>query len=240
MRLVAQLGIDTFYIVVVHKIIQLQSFWPVAAHFIEAFYGMSDLKVVVIIVSGIQCLVQMIVGNGMKGSFVDPADVIAVDDLTHQPEFRFYFIGSLTQCLHKIKIQHIGSVQTDTVNIEFVYPETDHIADIVLNFRIALVQFYQKIVTAPVLIRESIVVFIVATEVHIAVPVTVAGVLPVGLNIFKCKKVTAGVIEYTVQNNTDALLMTFLYKMSQIFICAKTAVQFLVVCGFITMSYGFK
>ena len=201
---------------------------------------MRDFKVIVIVMSGIQGLMQVIVGNGMQGSFIDPADIISVNDLTHQPELRLHFIGSLTKSLHEIEIQYICGIQADSVNIECFHPETNYITDIIFDLWITLIQLYQKVVATPVLVGKTIVILIVAIEIHIAVPVTVAGILPVFLNILKCKKVSSGVIEYTIQNNPDAGSVTFFYKSSQIVVCTQATVQFLIIGCFVTMSYRFK
>ena len=240
MCFIIQLGVDTFYVMVVHKIIQLQSIRTVTTHFIETFYGMRNFKVIVIVMSGIQGLMQMIVGDGMQGSFIDPADIISVNDLTHQPELWLHCIGCLTKSLHKIKIQNVCSIQTNTVNIECFHPETNHITDVIPYFRITLVQFHQKIIATPVLVGKTIVIFIVAVEIHIAVPVAVERIFTVLQNIFKCKKIASGVIEYAIQNDPDTLTVTFFYKINQVFIRTQTTVQLLIISCFVTMSHRFK
>lgn len=53
--LILQFCIDPFHIVVVHKIIELQSIWLVASHLIEAADRMCNFKIVVIVVPGVQC-----------------------------------------------------------------------------------------------------------------------------------------------------------------------------------------
>ena len=61
--------------------------------------------------------------------------------------------------------------------------------------------------------------------------------LTVLLNVFKCKEITACVVKYTVKDNFDSFFMTCCYEVLKIFICSKTGIQFLVISGFITMSY---
>ena len=141
---------------------------------------------------------------------------------------------------HEIKIQNIGGIQADSVNIKLGNPETDYIADIVLYFRVALVQFYQKVVSAPVFIRKTIIIFGISAEIYITVPVYIWGMLAVFLDIFKSKEIAACMIEYTVEDNTDALFVAGLYKIGEIFVCSKTGVQFFLIGCLIAMSYTFK
>ena len=92
---------------------------------------MCDLKEVVVIKAGVNALVQLVVRNRMEHFRVHPAAVITVDDFTHKPEIRFHGSGLCTHFLHEIKVQDIGCVQTDAVNVKFVHPETDHIKKII-------------------------------------------------------------------------------------------------------------
>ena len=154
----------------------------------------------------------MIVGDRVKSSLVDPAGIITMNHFTHQPEVRFYFIGGVTQSFHEIKIQDIGGVQTNAIDIKFADPEANDITDIIFHFWISLVQLDQKIIATPVFVRKPIIVFIIAIEVHITIPVTVTGMFPVFLDIFECKKISSGVIKYAIQNYSNALAVTFLYK----------------------------
>jgi hypothetical protein len=57
------------------------------------------------------------------------------------------------------------------------------------------------------------------------------------LNIFKCKEITACVIEYTIENNFDLFFMTGCYKVLKVFVRPETGIQLFVICGFIAMSY---
>ena len=240
MCLLIQLCINTFYVMIVYKVIKFQTLRTVAAHFIETLYGMSYFKIIVVVMTGIQSFVQMIVGNRVKSPFIDPAGIITMDHFAHQPEVRFHLICCVAQSLHKIKVQYIRRIQTNTVNIKFADPEANHIADIIFHFRITLIQFYKKIIAAPVFIGKTVIIFSISIKIHIAVPVAVTRLFSVGLNIFKCKKIAAGMIKYTVQNHPDTLSVAFFYKVGQIFIRSQAAVQLLIVRSFITMSHRFK
>ena len=100
---------------------------------------MGNLEIVVVIMTAVECLVKRVVRDTVKRLAVYPAAVITVDNLAHQPEIRLDFLCSTTEHTHKIKIKDIGSIKTDAIYIKFRNPVTDHITDIILNIRIALV-----------------------------------------------------------------------------------------------------
>ena len=135
--------------------------------------------------------VSGMVGNNLKlYSFVD--------NLSHQPEIRLYIIRYSSQHLHIFKIQHICSIQTDSVNVKLTYPETDDILNILFDCRIVLVQFYEEVIATPVIIRKTIVVGVVTPEVYIAVPVFVLRVFSVFDNVLKCEEIASGVIKHAI------------------------------------------
>ena len=240
MSLVGQFGVDPLHIMVVHKIIELQPVGTVASHLIEPSHGVGDLEIVVVIVARIERLVKMVIGDRVKSALVDPPGIVAVDHFTHEPEIRSDLIGRLPKGLHISEIQHIGGIQTDPVDPEFSGPEADHITDIVSDSRIVLIQLRKKIISAPVVIGKSVVVFIIAPEIHMAVPVFVRRLVPILLNILKSKKVSSRVIENSIQDDPDSLSVAFLHKGCQVFVGSQTAVQLFVVRGLVTVAHGFK
>ena len=220
---------------VVHKIVEIQ-----ITHILKIFYCVGDFKIVVVIMSAVKSFMKGIICYAVKGLAVYPATVISVDNLSHQPEILFYFVSSVTKNAHEIKIKDIRSIKTDSVNIKFRNPETDHITDIILYLRITLVQLNKKVVSAPVFVGETIVVLGVSTKIDIAIPVYIRRMFTVLLDIPECKEITACMVEYAVKDYTDAFVMTCFHKVCKIFIGSKTGVQFLVVCCLIAMSYTFK
>ncbi len=182
----------------------------------------------------------MIIGHGMQRALVDPTGVVSVDYFAHKPELGLYFVCHMPQRFHEVKIQYVGSVQAYAVNVKLADPKADHVTDIVPNRRIALVQFRQQIIAPPVVVGESVVVFIVPPEIYIAVPVSVGRVFPVAPDILEGEKVSAGVVEHAVQDYPDASVMAFSHKIFQIFVVSQATVQFFVIRGLIAMPYGLK
>ena len=89
--------------------------------------------------SGIQAFMQLIICYRMQHAIVYPTTVIAMDHFTHQPKIRFHSICHLTHRMHKSMIQYICRIQTDSINIKGIDPETDHIKKILHHLRISLI-----------------------------------------------------------------------------------------------------
>ncbi len=79
---------------------------------------MSDLKIIVIVMTGIETLVQFIVRHGMKDLIVGPAGIIPMDHFAHQPEIFFFLRSSPAHLFHEIKGQAVCTVQTDAVDVK--------------------------------------------------------------------------------------------------------------------------
>ena len=183
---------------------------------------------------------QMIIGHRMQSLFIDPAGILPMNHFSHEPEIFLHFLGKTAQTAHKIKIQYVCRIQTQSVDPEFRHPETNRIHQVIPHFRIAQVQFCQKIKTAPVIIGETVMVFIITPKIHIAVPVYISAVFPVCANILKRKKIAAGMIEHPIEHYPDAFFMTALHELLEIFIGSQTAVHLPIVRRVIAMRSGFK
>ncbi len=240
MHLIAKFRINPLHVMVIHEIVKLQPVRPVAAHSIKALDRMGDLKIIMVVVAGIKGFMQMVIGNGMQSALVDPSGIIPMDHFPHKPKLGLHFVGHLAQGFHKIKIQYVCGIQPDPVHIELFDPKSDHVANIILHRRVVLVQFHQQIITAPVFIGKSIVIFIVPPKIHIAVPIFIRGIFPVPFYILKSKKITAGMVEHAVKNNPHPLFMALGYKIGQILVGTQPAVQFFVIRSFVPMADGFK
>lgn len=106
----------------------------------------------------------------------------------HKPEVRFHLVCNMAQSLHKIKVKYVRRVKTDTIYIKLADPEADYITNIIFYGWISLIEFYQQVVSAPVIVAETIIVLVVAVKVYIAVPISIRRAFAFLLNVFKRKK----------------------------------------------------
>ena len=229
---VAQLVGQALHIVVVREQIQP----GIVAQALQTAHGVGDLEIVVVVVAAPQALVQLVVGHRVQHLRVCPAAVIPVDHLAHEPELGLHLIGKAAQPPHEVKVQHIGGVQTDAVNIKFIHPEADGLVVVVLHLRVALVQLDQQIVAAPVAVGKAVVVLVVAPEIHIAEPVLIAGVLAVCLQVLERKEIPAHMVEHAVHDHLLAPGMAVCHKVPELLIGADAAVYQPVINGVVAMG----
>ena len=113
--LVVQLGMDALHVVVVHKAVERPAVDTVLH---EAVDRMGNFEIVVVVVAAVERLVQGIIRHRVQHSGIHPALVLAMDHLTHQPEFRLDGVRQVPQRPHEIKVQHVGGVQAQPVDVE--------------------------------------------------------------------------------------------------------------------------
>ena len=133
MFFVVQFGRNPVHIMIVYKRVQLSAAVNTAICIKLSPNCMSNLKIIMVVMPRIKPLMQFVIRHGMQHIAVDPARIIPVYYLAHQPEFRFYRIRQLAHFLHKIKIEHICTVKAYPVDIKFFYPEADHIEQIIAH-----------------------------------------------------------------------------------------------------------
>ena len=136
--------------------------------------GMGNLEVIVRLMAGPESLVQLIVCDRMQHLRICPARIVAVDDLSHQPEIRLFLQNHMAHLPEEIKIKAVRAVQPDAVNIKRVDPETNHIKQVVLHLRISEVQIDQIARSPPRLIGESVMISAVPAKIDALVPVLVS------------------------------------------------------------------
>ena len=208
----------------------------VVAQTLQPTHGMRDLEIVVVVVAAPQALVQLIVGHGVEHFGVGPAAVIAVDDLAHQPELRLDLVGEAAQPFHEVEVQHVGCIQPDAVDVEFMDPEADGVEVVVLHLRVPLVQLDQQVEAAPVAVGEAVVVLVVAPEVDIAEPVLIPGVLAVGLQVLERKEIPAHMVEHAVHDDLLAAGVAVGHELLELLVGAKAAVHQAVVDGIVAVG----
>ena len=197
---------------VVYEIVELEAVGVVAAHLVQALYRVCDLKEVVVVVAGVERLMQLVVGDGVQRPLIHPARIISVYDLPHQPEVGLDLVCDVSERFHKVKVEHVRRIETDTVHIKLAHPEADDITDVVLHCGMALVEFHEQVVSAPVVVAEAVVVLVVSPEVHIAVPVLVLGSLALFFDVFERKEIASCVVEHAVKDHPDLFFVAFSHE----------------------------
>ena len=186
---------------------------------------MGDLKIIVVVVTGPESLVELIVCDRMAHLAVRPAGIIAVDHLAHQPEGFFLLSGYPAHLLQEIKIQAVRAVQADAVDIKFADPETDHVKQIILHRPVIEIQIDQIAAVSPAFIGKTVVKGAVPAEINSFVPVFVGGILPLFLYITESEELPPGVVEHAVHHNPDTGVVQSAHKAAEVFIVSQPAVH---------------
>ena len=151
MSFIPQFCHDAFHIMIVCEIIQVHA--VAQTHVSLTAYGVRNFKIVMIVMSAVQSLMQGIVGYRMQCALIDPAAVFAMYYLAHQPEIFLDAVSEPPQIAHEPLIKHIGSIKPEPVDIEFRYPEANSIEMIISHFRLMHIELRQQVVSSPVVVR---------------------------------------------------------------------------------------
>ena len=137
----------------------------------QALYIMGDLEIVVVIVSGVQRFMKLVIGNGVEHLGVHPSGIFPMDHFAHQPKFRLHGRRLFPKLAHEGKIQHIGAVQTDPVDIKFMDPEMNRFKQVTAHLRVFKIEAGKDRVALPAVIMEGIAHGTSPIEAHVSVPI---------------------------------------------------------------------
>ena len=92
---------------------------------------MDNLKHVHTVKTGIQPLIALIIGGRMKHLVIDHLVIIPVQHLAKQIKLRLQPFRKASQASHKIMIQTVSHIQSQTIDIKFFYPAFDTVQDMI-------------------------------------------------------------------------------------------------------------
>ena len=231
-----ELGCDPVHIMIVHKGIKPKSFVYSAVFIKFSPDSMSDLKIIVVVMTGIKPLVKLIICHGIQHFRFYIAAVISVDHLAHQPEIRFLFIGKPPHFFHKGKLQTVRTVKADSVNIKLMDPEADYIQKIFPHLWLPEIEIYQFKTVSPCLIAKSIIIRRIPPKINSLVPAAVLRLFSVFLNILKGKELSSCMVKYTVHYNSYIHFVGFFHEAFKVPVVSQTPVHHAVVFCIVSMG----
>ena len=193
-----------------------------------------DLKQVHTVEAGIQALIALIIGHTMAHFLVGPAVIIAVQSFAQKPEIAL-LVGESAQCAQKIRVQTIGHIQPQAVNVILCRPLTHGLHQMLRHRRVAQVQLYQLVVPLPAFVPKAVVVFRIAVKIQVK-PVFIRAFPAIFLHILKRPEAAPHMVEHTIQHHTDACGVQGITHIGQILIGAKAAVHCKIITGIITVA----
>ena len=219
---------------IVHKGVKL------ASDGLQPSYVVGNFKEVVIIEAGVKAFVKFVIGDGVEHLTVNPAAVVPVNHLAHEPEIFLHGLCLAAHFLHEVEVQHIGAVQAYSVNVKLINPKPDDVKEIGPYIRVKEVQAGQFKMSLPGFVSKGIAAGALPVKVHPLIPVLIGGIPALFLYVLKGKKFTSRVIEHAVHYYLYALLVALGHKISERIIIAQTPVHQLIISGIVSMAGGFK
>ena len=200
---------------------------------------MIDLEQIHAVEAGIQSLIAFIVGAGMQHLIVHQRLIVAMQDLSHQEKVLLQPVAEAAEPAHKVMIQQIGNIQTQTVDIEVLHPETDAFQNVIHNLFIFQIQLHQVIISLPALIPQAVIIVGIAAQIDME-PVQIRRILPVLQHVLEGPEASSHMVEHPVQNHADSRLMQTVAHLCKIPVASQPAVNFSEISCIITVSIGFK
>ena len=117
---------------------------------------MGNFKEVVIIEAGVKAFVKFVIGDGVEHLTVNPAAVVPVNHLAHEPEIFLHGLCPAAHFLHEVEVQHIGAVQAYSVNVKLINPKPDDVKEIGPYIRVKEVQAGQFKMSLPGFVSKRI------------------------------------------------------------------------------------
>ena len=159
-----------------------------------------------------------------------------MNDLAHQPEFRFYAVAHTAQIAHEAKVEDISRIEADTVNVELADPEANCVKEVVLDIPIPHIELDEKVMSAPVIVGEAVIVFVVSPEINIAIPVPIARAFAILLEILESEEAASRVIENAVDDDLQADVVAVLHVGFELIVRAEATVHHAVIRRIIAMA----
>ena len=199
-----------------------------------AVQRVGDLKQVHRIEAGIDTLIAFVVRAAMQHLVIYNQVIVSEEYLSDQYEVIFKLLDIGTQSLHEITVQTIGNVQTQSVDVEGVYPKLDTFQEIINNGRVLKIQLHQFKMTFPAFVPKSVVVSAVTVKVNME-PVFIRGVPFLLLNILKSPESASYMVKDTVQDDLYTVLVKTLADFCKILVRAETTVYLSEITGIIAV-----
>ena len=205
MVLVRQNACDSCDIMIIHKCHEMLSAVNTPLFRSElTVQGMCDLEQIHAVETGINSLIAFIIRATVKHLIIDDQIVVTKEDFSDQCKPWFDRFTEAAEAFHKIMIQTIGNIQTESVDAEVFDPKLYTVQQIIYNSRILKIQLDQFKMTFPAFIPETIIITTVSVETDMK-PVFIRRVPFLFLDIPECPEAASDMVEDTVKDYFDIL-----------------------------------
>ena len=117
---------------------------------------MRDLEEIMAVEATVDRLMQLVVRHRVQGLRIHPACILSVDHLAHQPELRLHLVREVAKRMLEAHIEHIGTVETETIDVKGIDPVLHDIDQIFTDALAVEVQLRELPGTAPCTVVEAV------------------------------------------------------------------------------------
>jgi len=200
---------------------------------------MGNLEHVDRVKAGVQALVALVVGAGVKHLVVNDLVVVAVERLADQHKIGLELAGKGMQTTHEVAVEHIGNVQAQAVDAKHVSPTAHGLEQVIDHSGILQVELHKFKMAFPTLVPKAVAIAGVAVKANVE-PVLVRRVPLTLLHITEGPEAAADVVEDRIEHHTDAMGVQRLAYGGKIGIPAQAAVDMAQAARIIAVAVGFE
>ncbi len=171
---------------------------------------------------------------------VHPTGILPMDHLAHQPELRLPGRRMRPQLLLKGQIQHIRTVQPQSVNVKLMHPEVHGGQQVFPDGSIGKIQLRQLPGPAPGTVAEGITLRGAPAKVDALVPIPARRHFPLLLYVPEGEEAPTRVVEHRVHHHANAESVGLVHKVPEIRIAAQPPVYPPVICRIVAVTAGLE
>ena len=136
-------------------------------------------------------------------------------------------------------VETICHIQTQSIDIEFLNPSFYAVQNMINHILVSQIQLHQIVIAFPAFIPQSVIIIGITTKINMK-PAKIRGILSVLKYILKSPEASAHMIEHTIQNNSDTIVMQVFTYFLKILIGSQTTIYGVIISGIVTMRIRFK
>ena len=161
-------------------------------------------------------------------------------DFAVEPEIGLLGLAEILELLEELGVDNVRRVKAQSVDAELVDPHFNGAEKVVDNLVVSQIELYEVVVTCPALVPEGVAVAASSVEVEVLEPAAVARIPLFLLNVVEGEELSAYVVKYAVEDNSDSVGVKGIADFLEGLVVAEAFVNHSVVDGVVAVVGAFK
>jgi len=161
-------------------------------------------------------------------------------DLADDPAIRVRRPAGCREVAQEVLVDHIRGIEAEAIDLELGEPAAHGREKVIADLGILEVELDEFEIAGPGLVGERITPGTLFSELNIVEPVAVRGRLAAFAQVEKLWKFPADVVEDTIEDDADAVLMEIADERFQILVGSEPAVDLPVIDRVVSVGAGFE